>query len=265
MLEIKFMNKISIFLKMINIVKNWQVIFLVYFGIYNKEFYILYLKNGLKIKLRTNSTDLQAFANVWILKEYEVEGFEILENDVIIDIGGHVGLFALFASLNSHKGKIISIEPHPKNFNLLKENINDNNFHNVVVIDKAVTDKNKNLELFVNPSDDSAHSIHGDGENIIQIQGISLSEIMIENGISKCNILKMDCEGAEFEIIGSLSDDELLKIDKICLEYHIKEHDQSLLYQLKERLEKMDYNVIIKPTNKFLGMVYAKKRILERI
>ena len=244
---------------MINILNNWQVIFLVYFRIYNKEFYILHLKNGLEIKLRTNSTDLQAFANVWVLKEYEIEGFEIVEDDVIIDIGAHVGLFALFASLNLHKGKIISIEPHPKNFNLLKENISNNKFHNIEVINKAVTNRSKSLELFVNPFDDSAHSIHGDGNNTIQIKGIALTEVMQENGISKCDMLKMDCEGAEFEILESLSDEELLKIDKICLEYHIKEHDVSLLHQLKKRLEKMNYKVIIKSTNKFLGMIYAKK------
>ncbi len=253
------MNKVSIFLKMINIVKNWQVIFFVYFGIYNKEFFTLNLKNGLKIKLRTNTTDLQVFANVWILKEYQVEGFEISDNDVIIDIGGHVGLFALFALLNSPKGKIISIEPYPQNFVLLNENMNNNNFHNVVLVNKAITNTNKNLELFVDSSDDSAHSIHGDGKNVIQIKGITLSEIMQENKISKCNMLKMDCEGAEFEIIESLPNDELLKIDKICLEYHIRENNESLLELLKKRLEKMNYNVSIKPTNKFLGMLYAKK------
>jgi len=251
---------------MINVVKNWYVIFFVYFGIYNKEFYTLYLKNGLKIKLRTKSTDLQAFTNVWILKEYEVEGFEILDNDVIIDVGGHVGLFSLFASLNSHNGKIVTIEPYPKNLNLLKENRNNNNFHNIVILNNAVTNKSKNLELFVNQTDDSAHSIYGTGENIIQIKGVTLIEIMQENEISKCDMLKMDCEGAEFEIIKSLTNEELSKINKICLEYHIKENDLSSLNKLKKRLEKMNYDVNIKPTNKHIGMIYAKKQdVLERI
>ena len=63
------MSKISIFLKMIRIVKNWYLIFFVYVRMYKKEFFFLHLKNGLKIKLRTRSADLQAFANVWILKE----------------------------------------------------------------------------------------------------------------------------------------------------------------------------------------------------
>ncbi len=253
------MNKLVIFFKMMNIVTNWQIIIFVYFGIYNKEFFILNLKNGLKIKLRTNSTDLQAFANVWVLEEYGIDDFKIIESDVIIDIGGHIGLFALFASSKSKKGKIISVEPYPNNFNLLKENMNNNNFRNIILINKAVSKTDKNLELFVDSTDDAAHSIYKIGEEVIQIKGITLKQIMLENQITKCDMLKIDCEGAEFEIIKSLSDVELLKMDKICLEYHINKNDETLLKNLKNRLEKMNYKITIIPTNSYLGMLYAKK------
>ena len=185
--------------------------------------------------------------------------FEILEDDVIIDIGGHIGLFALYASLSSPNGKIISIEPHPENFSLLKENMINNNLHKIILVNKAITNSNKNIELFLDSFDDSAHSIYGSGKNSIQIKGITLRKIMQENQISKCNMLKMDCEGAEFEIIESLPDNELLKIDKLCLEYHLKGNNLSSLDILRNRLEKMNYNVNIKPTNNFLGMLYAKK------
>lgn len=244
---------------MTRIVKNWNIIFLVYFGIYKKEFFSLHLKNGLKIKLRTKSTDLQAFANVWIINEYKIKGFEILDNDIIIDIGGHIGLFALYASVMSPKGKIISVEPHPQNFLLLKENITENNLNNIVLVNKAISDSNKNIELFIDTFDDSAHSIYDNGRNSIQIKGITLEEIMNNNQISKCDMLKIDCEGAEFKIIESLSDSDLLKIDKLCLEYHLNENDIASLGSLKKRLKKMNYYVNIKPTNNFLGMLYAKK------
>ncbi len=253
------MSKISIFFKIIQSVKNWHIIFLVYFGIYKKEFFSLYLKNGLKIKLRTKSTDLQAFANVWILKEYEIEGFEIRENDLIIDIGGHVGLFALYASLRCLKGKIISIEPHPKNFSLLKENMNNNNFLKTRLVNKAITNSNEGIKLFIDSLDDSAHSIYGMGKESIQIKSITLSNIMSENNFSKCDFLKIDCEGAEFEIMQSLSDEEVLKIEKICLEYHLKGNSLSSLDKLRNRLERIGYYVNIKSTNDFLGMLYAKK------
>ena len=253
------MNKVTIFLKMIQIVKNWYLVFFVYFGIYKKEFYFLHLKNGLKIKLRTRSTDLQAFTNVWILKEYKIEGFEIIENDVIIDVGGHIGLFALYASLKCPNGKIISIEPHPQNFLLLKENMANSKLKEIVFINKAITNSNREIDLFIDSLDDSAHSIYGNGKNSMKIKSTTLENIMTENQISKCNMLKMDCEGAEFEIIESLSDDQLFKIEKLCFEYHLKGNSISSLEILKNRLEKMSYNVNIKPTNDFLGMLYAKK------
>ena len=253
------MSKLSIFLKIIKIVKNWQIVLLVYFGLYKKEFFYLNLKNGLKIKLRTKSTDLQAFANVWILKEYEVKGFEILQNEIIIDIGGHIGLFSLYASLKNPDGKIISIEPHPQNFSLLKENLNNNGFTNIKILNKAVSNSNKNMELFIDSLDDSAHSIHRIGKNSIQIKGTTLHQIINENQITNCNMLKMDCEGSEFEIISSLSDEDILKIEKICLEYHLKNDDLFLLDNMKNRLKKLGYNVNIKPTNNFLGMLYARK------
>ena len=113
--------------------------------------------------------------------------------------------------------------------------------------------------MFVDSLDHSAHSIYGNGKNSIKIKSTTLGNVMTENQISNCNMLKMDCEGAEFEIIESLSDDELLKIEKLCLEYHLKGNNLSSLESIKNRLEKLDYNVNIKPTNDFIGMLYAKK------
>ena len=205
------MSKIIIFLDIVKIVKNWIVVFLVYFGFYKKEFFTLNLKNGISLKLRTKSTDLQAFANVWILKEYQKKGFEIQEDDSIIDIGAHIGLFASYASKKCPKGKVISIEPHPDNFSLLKYNISKNNFLKTILLNKAVTKNTEKIKLFVDPLDDSAHSIIKNEKNSIDIEGISLRDIMKQNDIKICNMLKMDCEGAEFEIIKSLLDEDLAK------------------------------------------------------
>lgn len=253
------MNKILIFLKTMQIVKNWSVVFCVYFGIYKKEFFSLYLKNGLKIKLRTRSTDLQAFVNVWIINEYRIKGFEILENNVIIDIGGHIGLFALYASIISPNGKIISIEPYPPNFLLLKENITNNNLNNIIFINKAVTDSNKNIELFIDTCDDAAHSIYSNGKNSIRIDGITLEEIIIKNKISKCDMLKMDCEGAEYEILKNLPLEYFKKIDKIIMEYHMVDRFPEKLEVVKTILVSQKFEIKINATTPDMGILYASK------
>jgi hypothetical protein len=71
----------------------------------------------------------------------------------------------------------------------------------------------------------------------------------------------MDCEGAEFEIMESLTNEELSKIDKLCLEYHLEKNETMYLDHLKTRLKKMNFTVIINPTNSNLGMLYAIKQI----
>src|SRR3989338_6433421 len=49
----------------------------------------------------------------------------------IIDIGGHLGFFALYAALLNPRGPIYSFEPHEGNFGLLKENLKQNRIKNV--------------------------------------------------------------------------------------------------------------------------------------
>ena len=65
------MNKIRLLIRTCQEIKNWYIVPLVYFGLLNNEYFILNFRNGLQCKLSTKSTDIHAFANVWLSKEYE--------------------------------------------------------------------------------------------------------------------------------------------------------------------------------------------------
>ena len=65
-----FLFKLRILLKSIEIFRNWYLYPLVYFNLTNKPFVIFETKNGLKMKIRTKSTDLMALTNVWLIQEY---------------------------------------------------------------------------------------------------------------------------------------------------------------------------------------------------
>ena len=114
------MNRLLILLKSIQIIKNWYILPFVYFKIFRKKYYFLKLKNGKKIKLRNNSTDIHTFTNIWIIEEYlEIENGK---NRTIIDIGAHIGLFSIYA-LKCNPKEIIAFEPIKENYNLFKEHI----------------------------------------------------------------------------------------------------------------------------------------------
>ena len=93
-----FFKNLQIFLHSRKIFKNWYIFPKVYYKLISEKFPIFETKNGLKIKIRKYSTDLMALTHVWLIEEYKSKNFEIKDTDVIIDVGGHIGLFSLYAS-----------------------------------------------------------------------------------------------------------------------------------------------------------------------
>jgi FkbM family methyltransferase len=249
--------KITIFRKLVEYVSNWHVFCLVYFGFFSGRFYVLKLRNGLQIKLRTNSTDIQAFVNVWLQREYAKEKFEIHQSDTIIDVGGHVGLFSVYAAYLCKSGVVFSFEPDGENFRLLEENIALNKLENIKSFNLAVSSKIGKVKIYQNKCDQAAHTIFGTGKNFVEVKALSLQEIFESNSIVKCNLLKLDCEGAEYEILGSLPEEYFKKIDRICLEYHPIENSTVLLHNLKTHLDKLGYKIMDYPMINGLGLLFA--------
>ena len=190
-------------MKTIKILSNWHVYPLLYFGLLKSD-PIFLLRNNLKIKLRVNSTDFQAFTNVWILEEYNTHGIQIHETDIVIDIGAHIGLFAIYIS-QFCKGRIFCYEPVKENYDLLSHNINLNKMKNVEIFRKAVTDKSSIVRVFLN-SDTAAHSLFTKGTKYEEVESTSLQEILDSNHIQNCELLKLDCEGCEYMVLNSLPD-----------------------------------------------------------
>ena len=126
------LHKLQIILKTTSIFKNWYLYPLVYLNLIKKNYVIFETKSGLKIKIRTNSTDLMALTNVWLSQEYDLKKFNLKKDCIIIDIGAHIGLFALFSSKLCPNGKIFCYEPVKENFELLEQNIQLNNISNII-------------------------------------------------------------------------------------------------------------------------------------
>lgn len=122
-MSVGIVKKIIILLKAIQVIKNWQTFVDLYFHKIRTDYTILEMRSGIKVKLRTDSTDLMAFVNVWLVEEYKKQGFEIKDEDIVIDIGAHIGLFALYASQFCKSGKIFCFEPIKENFDILVSNI----------------------------------------------------------------------------------------------------------------------------------------------
>ena len=254
-----FLIKLKIFLKSTKLFKNWYVYPLVYFKLTKKQYVIFETKTGLNIKIRVNSTDLMALTHVWMIQEYSNSGFDINDSDIVIDIGAHIGLFALFASQFCKQGKIFCFEPIKENYELLVENINSNKIKNIIPFNFAVSKESDSVKIFLN-DDYSGHSMFLETNNFVIVKSKSLLDIFSENNIQECNFLKLDCEGAEYDIINSLPSDFLNKIKKSVIEYHLADTHPKLLEQLIKKLRKCSFIVNTRPLFSDIGFLFANKK-----
>ena len=185
-------TKIKILVKAINVFKNLYLYPLVYFKITRHDYAIFETYSGLKIRLRTRTTDLMALTNVWLIQEYSKPKFEISDTDVIIDIGAHIGLFTLYASQYCKHGIIFCFEPVEENYNVLLYNIAHNNIKNVKPFKSAVSKSESTITIYRN-KDEAANSMFGSDSTSLQVYSKSLKRIIDENSIDRCDLIKIDC------------------------------------------------------------------------
>jgi FkbM family methyltransferase len=161
-----------------------------------------------------------AIKDVLLNREYEfLPEFELCNftGGVIVDAGAHVGLFSLVAS--AFAGKVIAIEPSRINYHLLMLNLLTNNIGNVVPVNKALYHYRGKLKLFEG-GHSGAHSLIGNSSRFEEVETITLEEIIDSYG--SIDLLKIDIEGAEFEIFNHIDLETLNRVKMIADEIHLQ-------------------------------------------
>ena len=102
-------------------------------------------------------------------EQLTVEYFKkiIKKGDIVLDLGANIGYYTLiFAKLVGEVGHVFAFEPDPSNFELLSKNVKENKHENVTLIQKAVSDKNEKIKLYVSKRDLASHRIFDSKEKI---------------------------------------------------------------------------------------------------
>ncbi|MEM4282315.1 MAG: FkbM family methyltransferase [Candidatus Woesearchaeota archaeon] len=138
----------------------------------------------------------------------------IKKGNVVLDIGANIGYYTLiFAKLVGKEGKVFAFEPDPTNFSLLKKNVEINCYKNVVLVQKAVSNKTGKVKLYLSETNKGDHRIYDshDGRKSIEVEVIQLDDYF-KNYNGKVDFIKIDIQGAEWGAVQGMLN--LLKKNK---------------------------------------------------
>ena len=140
---------------------------------------------------------------------------------VILDVGAHIGTFALLSASKVPRGRVWAIEASRDTFNFLRINAAINGLAQLGVSHLALSDKKGKARLFHDAGGNWGHSIMAKlssaGEDV---ETETLADYMKSNAIQHIDFAKFNCEGAEFPILIGASADILARIERMLVLFH---------------------------------------------
>lgn len=178
---------------------------------------VLRLRNGLQYFVRAGTTDLAVVNETSLADHYLPAGFASLpEQAVILDVGANIGDFAMKMARAYPRGRIVAVEPVADHCRMIEVQKLLNRADNVTTVRMALGGENGVVDIHVDGGHSSALWGSGPAEVVPQA---TLGRLMEDLEIDTVSLLKMDCEGAEWDIIPA-AEDVLHRVERIAMEFH---------------------------------------------
>ncbi len=198
----------------------------------------------------------QLSSTIGLIKEQFIKGqynwLNVKDKDVI-DIGANIGDTAIYFALKGAK-HIYAFEPYPYSYKIALKNIKLNKLEDkITLLNEGCAGKESSIQI--DPSyksmGDTSLKMFNEGR---RIKITTLKNITKQFDIKYPAILKIDCEGCEYDVLLEARDSDLRKFEQIELEYHYG------YLNLKEKLEKAGFRVARTIPKNYLGLIYATRK-----
>jgi FkbM family methyltransferase len=202
--------------------------------------------------------DYAIYHEIYNLQDYYHNRIKrIQDGDIVVDLGGNIGIFNRWA-YSQGAGLVISFEPDKRYFKLLSKNSDPRS----LLFNAAMSDTVGTTNIFESNHLGGSNMFVSNTTNIINypIRTYTLDYLFESNLVDRIDFLKIDTEGAEQLILNGISDENLMKIKNISMEYH---HAHLGFNEIKrdnmiQRLNKLGFNsyLLFLGTNNQLQMLY---------
>ena len=225
--------------------------------------------NNKKIYYRTSSSDMMLIYEILLKSKYKREYYfpEELKPKVIFDIGGNIGITSIYLASLFPEALIYTFEPLQENFEILKKNTIQ--FKNIEVFNFGLGAKNGSFKLYL--SDDKENyggvSFYSEGEGNMsepytECVVKNVNDVIQDLGITSVDLIKIDTEGAEYDILTSFKHEFLKKTSWITGELHGNRDFELLNY-----LNDLDFSISLNKNidNRLFMFNAGKKEVISKL
>lgn len=150
-----------------------------------------------------------------------------ITNHSVLDIGAHVGSFTCALAKQLPDAKFTCVEPSPTSRDWLIANLEANQLaHRTIVVPAAVGPINGLIDLWQTEpvSYEATTQAPGSRRHKTQVDCLTFESLLAIAG-NHVDIVKFDCEGAEYQAVLPTSPATWLTVDRVFLEYHpVQDH-----------------------------------------
>ena len=147
------------------------------------------------------------------------DDLDIKNRNIVFDIGANIGLWTAYI-LNQGAKKVYAFEPNKLAIDQLNHNFSE--YENVEIIPKGVYYKRTKIPFYIDSENSLISSVVSGNDKVMsyEIDTVTINEMILKYNINEIDLLKMDIEGAEFDIFDNISKETISKINSMLIEYH---------------------------------------------
>ena len=220
---------------------------------------------GFRMQFPSYSIFCSLFETIFLRRDYEFKCSK--ESPLILDCGSHIGMSIVWFKWKYPKAHIIAFEPDAVTFNYLSNNVKENNLTNIDLHQKAVWSRDEQRVLRSDMGDPSSLGMSL-FKRLYEKDNVRVDEIMVDCvELSKyidapVDILKLNIEGAEYEILSALyKNGKLGCISEMLIKYHYNESSpENSLSEILRILEASGFRYVIDSQSLKLPYPLYRKR-----
>lgn len=201
------------------------------------------------------------FNSIWLQHCY-VSPAELGTHGIVLDVGANVGVFALLAATRA--SRVVAFEPSPTMGRYLRDNIALSHLRNVEHVQAAVTGVTGACSLLLDDAPTASRVLRcpppaDESGRTVTVPGFSLRDAMDNNQLEEVDLLKLDCEGSEFDIITDTKVSVLRRARRIVAELHPQIAGRTEA-EVFDKLTSAGFTCRITPTGPGFSLLHAQRR-----